>query len=518
MTELVFDCIDARADRYAAVPTLQLQAADRGDHRRAQVHAIALRCQIRIEPPAAPLQPTSEADGLARPVRRAGPLGRHAQADAVRHRLADGARLHRQRRDRPAGALHLRLRGGRLQVLPRPRATARSRCCCCSAARCSPRARSGFAVEQVPWHKEARYRLPVAVWREMMDRYFPGQRLDPAAPRHARRAAALQGRPGPADLGRRPGRRCSTRPGRPAVSAPIRRFELRPQGRRRRPLRGLPALPLPGLGGRRTRPRWQFGVLVPPAVERARPRRALVDPDRVPARAARTPTVVRVLAAVPARAGPDGRGGRRRGRDLRRGRRARRSTAPSWSPGTRPSSRRSTSRSPLAAAAGRRAGHAVRAARRGRRGRARPHRGRPAGRADGAPPLAGRWARSGCRAERARRALRPGPAAPSGSRTPAPGHEPGRRPGRGAAPLAGRRPPPARRRRRARSCPLLDPPEWAKPAVAACAQRAHLAGAGRRRGPARRRCCPRRSSSTTTRRSPRRARATCSTPPRSTRS
>ena len=31
----------------------------------------------------------------------------------------------------------------------------------------------GFRVEQVPWHKEAAFRLPVATWREMMDLYFP---------------------------------------------------------------------------------------------------------------------------------------------------------------------------------------------------------------------------------------------------------------------------------------------------------------------------------------------------------
>ncbi len=40
---------------------------------------------------------------------------------------------------------------------------------------------SGFAVEQVPWQHEARYRLPVRVWRDLMDAHFPGQgwlRLD----------------------------------------------------------------------------------------------------------------------------------------------------------------------------------------------------------------------------------------------------------------------------------------------------------------------------------------------------
>lgn len=32
----------------------------------------------------------------------------------------------------------------------------------------------GFEVEQVPWDREARYDLPVAVWRDLMDHYFPG--------------------------------------------------------------------------------------------------------------------------------------------------------------------------------------------------------------------------------------------------------------------------------------------------------------------------------------------------------
>ncbi|MFC5929657.1 hypothetical protein D6T64_06965 [Cryobacterium melibiosiphilum] len=32
---------------------------------------------------------------------------------------------------------------------------------------------TGFAVEQVPWNCEASYALPVLVWRDLMDRYFP---------------------------------------------------------------------------------------------------------------------------------------------------------------------------------------------------------------------------------------------------------------------------------------------------------------------------------------------------------
>jgi hypothetical protein len=35
------------------------------------------------------------------------------------------------------------------------------------------RGNSGFGVEQVPWACEARYQLPVQVWREMIESYFP---------------------------------------------------------------------------------------------------------------------------------------------------------------------------------------------------------------------------------------------------------------------------------------------------------------------------------------------------------
>ena len=36
------------------------------------------------------------------------------------------------------------------------------------------RGATGYAVSQVPWHKESTYPLPVAVWRELMETYFPG--------------------------------------------------------------------------------------------------------------------------------------------------------------------------------------------------------------------------------------------------------------------------------------------------------------------------------------------------------
>jgi len=35
------------------------------------------------------------------------------------------------------------------------------------------RGTSGFGVEQVPWDCEARYQIPVSVWRDMIEHYFP---------------------------------------------------------------------------------------------------------------------------------------------------------------------------------------------------------------------------------------------------------------------------------------------------------------------------------------------------------
>lgn len=35
------------------------------------------------------------------------------------------------------------------------------------------RGANGFGVDQIPWDRESRYEIPVAVWREMIEHYFP---------------------------------------------------------------------------------------------------------------------------------------------------------------------------------------------------------------------------------------------------------------------------------------------------------------------------------------------------------
>ncbi|MDQ3103944.1 MAG: DUF6084 family protein [Actinomycetota bacterium] len=55
---------------------------------------------------------------------------------------------------------------------------------------------TGFGVEQVPWDREAAYDLPVAAWREMMDQYFPSTgwlRLDHDTMRELAHFRATQG-------------------------------------------------------------------------------------------------------------------------------------------------------------------------------------------------------------------------------------------------------------------------------------------------------------------------------------
>lgn len=56
MTDFAFACTGVRADPYAAGPTLvfRLRITTAADKR---VHALALRCQIRIEPPGAATAP-----------------------------------------------------------------------------------------------------------------------------------------------------------------------------------------------------------------------------------------------------------------------------------------------------------------------------------------------------------------------------------------------------------------------------------------------------------------------------
>ncbi|WP_084958684.1 DUF6084 family protein [Thermoactinospora rubra] len=172
MADLRFACLDARADRFAAAPTLlfPLRVTEAGG---GAVHAVALRCQIRIEPQRRRYS-AAEAELLAdlfgAPSRWGETLRplQFANVSLMVPGFTGATQV-----DLPvpvtydlevaAGKYFAALDDGEIPLLMLFSGTVFAR------------TGTGLSVEQVPWDREARHRLPVAVWRELMDRYFPGE-------------------------------------------------------------------------------------------------------------------------------------------------------------------------------------------------------------------------------------------------------------------------------------------------------------------------------------------------------
>ena len=170
MSELVFDCVGARADRFAVVPSmiLTLRISETSGQR---VEAIALRCQIRIEP------------------------ARRRYSDAEAERLSDlfGETQRWAETLKPVQFTTVSIMvpaftGSTELDLPIPLTYDRE----IGATRYFAGLEDGevpllllfsgtvfgtsngrLSVQQVPWSKEASYRLPVAIWREAIDAHFP---------------------------------------------------------------------------------------------------------------------------------------------------------------------------------------------------------------------------------------------------------------------------------------------------------------------------------------------------------
>ncbi len=178
MTALTFRVTDVVAEPYAVAPqlTARLHVEETSG---AAVHAIALRCQVRIEPQRRRYS-DDEAAGL---VDLFG--GRERWFDTLKPFMWMQAGVMVQgftgstEVDLPlpctydfevAGSkyLHaLRDEGVPMALL--------------FSGTVFTRGTAGFGVEQVPWDCEARHRMPVGVWRDMVDQYFPNSgwlRLD----------------------------------------------------------------------------------------------------------------------------------------------------------------------------------------------------------------------------------------------------------------------------------------------------------------------------------------------------
>jgi hypothetical protein len=170
MARFRFECVDARGEPYAVTPTLAFGIRI-SELTGAGVHAIALRCQIRIEP------------------------RRRRYTDDEANRLVDlfgeaprWAETLKPMQLATVSVMVPGFTGDTDAVVPVP--------CSYDLEIASTRYfralddgtvgllllfsgtaflenGTGYAVEQLPWTAESRYRLPVAVWRDMVERDFP---------------------------------------------------------------------------------------------------------------------------------------------------------------------------------------------------------------------------------------------------------------------------------------------------------------------------------------------------------
>lgn len=170
MGEIGFECLDVRPERYAAAPTLLFKLrVSETDGRR--IHAIALRCQIRIEPQRrryAPAEAERLLDLFGEPARWGDSL-KPLQFSNVSYMVPEFTGSIEVELPVPctydfevAAAKYFHaLEDGEIPLL------------LLFSGTIFVRTAHGFSVELVPWHKEATCRLPVRVWRELMDLYFP---------------------------------------------------------------------------------------------------------------------------------------------------------------------------------------------------------------------------------------------------------------------------------------------------------------------------------------------------------
>ena len=170
MAELSFTVADVAAERYAAAPNLlaRLRVEETTGER---VHALALRAQIRIEPQRRRYDDTEERALLD----LFGNRSRFAQtlkpfpwlhASTVAPGFSGATEI-----ELPlpctydfevSGTTYLHaLRDGEIPLI------------FLFSGTIFTRGTTGFSVGQVPWDSEARYLLPVAVWRDLMETYFP---------------------------------------------------------------------------------------------------------------------------------------------------------------------------------------------------------------------------------------------------------------------------------------------------------------------------------------------------------
>jgi hypothetical protein len=171
MPELSFTVVDIAPERYAAVPNLLARV--RVDETTGErVHALALRAQVRIEPQRRRYDDTEERALLdlfgdrtrfAQTLRPFPWLHTSTVAQGFTGSADIELVLPCTYDFDVSGTTYLHaLRDGEIPLLFLFSGTVFCR------------GTAGFSVSQVPWDLEARYRMPAAVWRDLMEAHFPG--------------------------------------------------------------------------------------------------------------------------------------------------------------------------------------------------------------------------------------------------------------------------------------------------------------------------------------------------------
>jgi hypothetical protein len=171
MAELSFTCLDIQPERYAVAPTLlfRLQVNSAAEQR---VRAVALRCQIRIEPQRRGYG-EQEVERLLELFGERGRWGdtlkpfQFANTSTVVASFTSSIEVDvsvpcSYDMEVTAGRYFHALEDGEIPFILLFSGTV---------------FRDGektLWIEQVPWHAECRYRMPVTLWRDMMDMHFPG--------------------------------------------------------------------------------------------------------------------------------------------------------------------------------------------------------------------------------------------------------------------------------------------------------------------------------------------------------
>jgi hypothetical protein len=170
MTHITFDCREITADRYAATPQLVLRLRLR-EHTGTRVHALALRCQISIQPQARDYS-TGEKE-LLRDLFGAAERWQHTLRPLHLSTLSITVPGFTDTHDidvplpvtydiEVAWAHYLDvLCDGELPLLLMFSGTVFTT------------HDGGFGIHQLPWSSECSHRMPVTVWRALMDAHFP---------------------------------------------------------------------------------------------------------------------------------------------------------------------------------------------------------------------------------------------------------------------------------------------------------------------------------------------------------